>query len=146
MSIISTIPALALIALDVYILLYIIKLETIGCDCAMDWRRMYIMFFIAFHVLLMMSMIFLGTSYSSPFLGIVSFVASVLFIVFSLQYVHRLKKEKCECSLSRARDVLEIVAIIDAVLLGIVIFASIMVVVVVFTVADVKKTLKLTRK
>jgi len=53
----------------------------------------------------------------SPFLknfGLASLILGVLNIVFVLQYVHRLKQEKCECSESIAREVIYITAMLQA--------------------------------
>jgi hypothetical protein len=101
---------------------YVTRLERIGCPCAMDWRRTYIQVFTGVSVVV--SGIYLMALLSShvgamrvthaltaPFMALGAF----LMVVFVLQYVHRLKKEKCLCSQSFAREVMYIFAIINAI-------------------------------
>jgi hypothetical protein len=94
---------------------YLIKLESIGCKCAMDWRRQYIIFYFVISILYMLSAFFIKRE-SIPILQTLMVVLGLANVVFTLQYVNKLKKEKCECSESIYRDVLGIVSIFNAVI------------------------------
>lgn len=115
------------VALQVGILNYLIRLERIGCACAMDWRRTYMIAFLIMSVLIAIFTMASGTkppialTMALPILGL-------FYIVFVLQYVNRLKKEKCECSKSVFRNVMEIMAYLYVLLmlLMIVLFAMVM--------------------
>jgi hypothetical protein len=115
---------------------YVSHLERVGCPCAMDWRRTYIQGFTGASVVV--SVIYLLSILSNhpgvlrvthaltaPFIGI----GAILMVIFVLQYVHRLKEEKCLCSQAAARDVMYIVAIINAIgyaILGLIIITTIL--------------------
>lgn len=101
------------IVLQLLILRYLLTLEKIGCKCAMDWRRDYIMFYLGLLIVFSLVNLFL-TPDVIPLLQSSMFVLGVLNVVFVLQYVHRLKKEKCECSASVYREVMYILAVINA--------------------------------
>ncbi len=53
-------------------------------------------------------------------------VAGLLFLVFTLQYLHRLKMEKCECSASFVRDVMYfyLLAVVAIIMLSLAILAN----------------------
>ncbi len=106
-----------------YILNFLFKLESTGCECAMDWRRNYIMFYMAYMLLFTVTSLLMLFAKKPPsrmlrklhaILSPVSILLGILFIVFTFQYVHRLHKEKCGCSEDMGRTVLTLVAAIDA--------------------------------
>ncbi len=112
--------------LNAFLLNYIFRLETMGCECAKDWRRDYIQYYLIFMVIyILVQFWLLMKDDMSSFvtftvaMNLIMFVLGILFVVFALQYVHKLKVAKCECSEDFARDVLQIVAIIDAIVYGI---------------------------
>jgi uncharacterized membrane protein len=108
---------LALVLLVFYsiILYYLLRLEQTGCKCALDWRRNYI---IGMFVLFILVAIFspmrkltggLQLLFIAVFIGLV--MANIV-IVFD--YVNYLKKEKCKCSESHLRNLMQLVTIIHA--------------------------------
>lgn len=103
------------VVINLLILNYLLKLEKIGCECAMDWKRNYIMFFTVLSILYLMIAPVISES-AMPFVQTVFIVLAVMNMVYVVQYVHRLKKTKCECSESIIREVMFIVAIINAIL------------------------------
>lgn len=115
------------IAIELLILRYLMRLETIGCECAMDWRRDYIIFFIALTIVNAFVVLFMGPQ-QVPGLQFALFVMGFLNVVFVLQYVHRLKKEKCECSISVYREIMYIIAILRAALYGLLFMLTILLV------------------
>ena len=113
------------LVLYAFLLNYIFKLETMGCECAKGWRRDYIQYYLMLFVVFIVVQIGVLTmdgieslvGLNASLFGIM-FVLGILFIVFTLQYVHKLKEIKCECSEGAGRLVLEVVAIIDAIFYG----------------------------
>ena len=51
-----------------------------------------------------------------PFIQTTVAILGVINVIVTLQYVNRLKREKCECSESMYKDVITLVAIFNAVL------------------------------
>jgi hypothetical protein len=98
---------------------YIRKLEQTGCVCSKDWRRTYIFWYLVIAIVLLVSQMAVA-AFGDMFLlskivgfgagSILFFIATVVFVVASLQYVHRLKVEKCKCSEASGRSVLQIVS------------------------------------
>ena len=124
--------SMGLIGLIIY---YLKHLETIGCKCAMNYKRTYIMsyqiFALAFGVGTLLSgnkMVeyIVETSYAVPFLILLA-VAAITNIVFTLMYVEELKKENCDCSESVFRTMMYIISIIQAATLGLTILFGIIV-------------------
>lgn len=120
----------------VYIHHYVVRLERIGCDCAADFRRVYIQWFtLALIVIGLINISLrltggdLGLAVLSMVLSPILFAATIVYIVFVIQYVNRLRREKCLCSEGIARSVLFIVTIIHvtlACLLALVVLFSIL--------------------
>lgn len=114
-SIVMLLFAVIFVVVQALIVHYLMRLEAIGCKCAMDWRRSYIMFFLIVSILYTLSAFFINRE-SLPILQTIMVVLGLLNVVFTLQYVHRLKKEKCECSESIYREILNVVAIFNAII------------------------------
>ncbi len=124
-----TAVSLLSLVLQMYLMGYLIRLESIGCKCAMDWRRSYMMFFLSANVILNVANLGLLLSSGGRATLFTSFgpvgvalagllwLAGILFMVTALQYTSRLRREKCECSDALARTVLRVVAIIQAITL-----------------------------
>ena len=94
----------------VLILYYLFKLEQIGCKCALNWRRNFIIGFL-FVAIFAMVISKLPENLMMFFLATFS-VLVIANVIIMLQYVHYLKKEKCKCSESQLRNIITIVAII----------------------------------
>jgi membrane-associated PAP2 superfamily phosphatase len=123
-----SLASLMTIVLFSYILTYLYKLETTGCKCAEDWRRKYILVFSLLVILISVCDLIVihlfpkGWEALSKFVSIINkvyLVAAVLFVIFTFQYVMKLKKIKCACSEDVAQDILLIVAIIDTAVLSV---------------------------
>lgn len=107
----------------VYIHHYVLRLERIGCACAADFRRAYIQWFTlaliiigAINIALRLTGGELGLTLLSMILSPIMVVATVIYIVFVLQYVNRLRREKCQCSEGMTRAILYIITIIHVTL------------------------------
>lgn len=110
-----------------YILVYIVKLEKIGCPCAKDWRRDFIKYYIGIMLLLIILRMFdiYSPSLMPPILMTLQFILSIAFVMIVYHYIIELKKKKCDCSAHLARDILEIVNYIQIVLIAIMLFLMI---------------------
>jgi len=117
--------SLVLVALNIYILVYLFRLESIGCECAMDFRRTYAIAYLIVSIVYSLVVAVLMHVFNRPetivpagskvpgvTLGVISLVmliAGVLYVIFGVQYITRLRDEKCECSQDLARDVWQVV-------------------------------------
>jgi len=98
---------------------YIRKLEQTGCACAKDWRRTYIFWYLVVSIFVIVAQLAVA-AFGDMFIlskvagygagSVILFIATIIFVVVSLQYVHRLKEEKCKCSEATGRTVIEIVS------------------------------------
>lgn len=113
------------VALWSYIFVYILKLEKIGCECALDWRRTFIQYYIIVLVLVALSQIANIFTTLPIIVKICLLFGSIAFITITFLYVRDLKKKKCECSDETARDVLEIVNYIQIGIVGFVLLIGI---------------------
>ena len=94
--------------------MYLYHLESIGCKCAINWRRTFIMIFIGFSLLLsILHFINIDPITSSLVMGAYSLL-SIANVVIILQYVHILKEEQCTCSASIAREIMQVIAVLYA--------------------------------
>jgi hypothetical protein len=100
------------IAVTAAMILYLIRLEKIGCKCAMDFKRNYIIYY---HIYELISITILILSRgkaleylleSRHYVAIFSVmgVAEVINILFTLLYIGELKRKDCKCSESFIRE------------------------------------------
>ena len=95
------------ITVNIWFLVYLIKLEKEGCKCSLDWRRYYIIAYI--FVLIGWNVFNLVYPLQSNLIfSIVMVCAAITFIVFTFQYLNLLKSRKCNCSEDIAKRVLNI--------------------------------------
>jgi hypothetical protein len=103
--------------IDVLILAYLIRLKQMGCECAMDWRRYYIILYFGLSVLSFFFAIVFGAERNEityvRVLSAVLLVIGIPNIIFIIQYVNKLKVGKCECSESMWRDIMYLIALIQ---------------------------------
>lgn len=120
---IYTLSSVISLLLYAYILTFLHKLEASGCACAMDWRRNYALGYMSYmiaYTCLTLYNALQPTKKPSALTAVASFLAplnlvlGILFVVFTFQYVHRLEKEKCQCSRTLGRAIMTLVAAIDA--------------------------------
>ena len=111
---------LVIIVLQAFVINYLYHLDNNNCQCAMDFRRIYIIVFLTIVLLESLIMIIPPIykriiKYIRVFniIRTVMFVAFVINIVFVYQYIKRLKDKKCECSESGYRTVLYVENIIN---------------------------------
>jgi hypothetical protein len=123
-----------MIVVYLIILDYIRQLEATGCDCSKDWRRSFIYWYVAIgtiYVLLQTLAIAVGQQWLTMIISVYGLapllwlIATIVFVVSTLQYVHRLKKEKCACSEAAGRTVLHIVGWVHLILWAFILFGVI---------------------
>lgn len=124
-EIINAILGLIIFVIQVFIVKYLINLEKIGCECAKDWRRKFIIFYLIF-VLAYSIVIILVPQTLPPIIQFVLLLLGVSNIIITIQYVYKLKKDKCECSESVMREILYFIAIFNALLFILLIVLSIL--------------------
>lgn len=94
------------IALYIAFLVYLFKLERIGCKCALNWRRNYMIVFMIFSLTTnFLSMIYPSIRLNISF-AFISAVLSLMFLIISIQYVQKLKTDKCNCSKHLTREIM----------------------------------------
>jgi len=109
---------------------YIQKLEQISCKCSEHPYRNYIKSYIMFAVVFLLFTMFVTPATATRMFGtgfaIVLTVAELLFglatfvfLIYALQYVRFLMKEKCKCSEDLRREVLYVWSILQIILISI---------------------------
>lgn len=150
MAVIASLISIAILILNVFVVVYLNNLETIGCKCAMDFRRTYIMTYTIISLLnIVLYPIFryLVVTMDSKVISIVLYawsiimtLAGLLNIVFAVQYIHRLREEKCACSKSVVRDVWEVTIYIT---IALIILAFLNLIYLLITTRDFQKSLSM---
>lgn len=150
MAIVASLISIAILILNVFIIAYLNNLETIGCKCAIDFRRTYIftyMIISLLNVILYPIIRYLVVSMDSKIISIILYVWSIIMtlagllnIVFAVQYIHRLREEKCACSKSVVRDVWEVTIYIT---IALIILAFINLAYLLITTRDFQKSLSM---
>ncbi len=104
--------------ISVLIIYYLKNLETIGCKCALNFKHHYIFYFTCIALLIgVLNILFSSIHMFKMLMLIISipyFIAAVVNLVFTIQYVDEMKKINCECSESVYRTMMYILAIINA--------------------------------
>lgn len=103
------------IGLYIAFLIYLDKLEKVGCECALNWRRKFIFAFIVVALAWTVASI-VTMPVDNMYLAIFLALFRIAFIVIAIQYINQLKKDKCECSQELTRDVMYYYAWISVIL------------------------------
>lgn len=113
------------LAFYVTFLVYLFKLEKIGCKCALNWRRVYIIVFIFISLVWNLVNVFKPSLSKNKLLALIILTLFLMFLAFTIQYVNNLKKKKCECSKEITRDIMYIYSWIMVVLICLVVVVPI---------------------
>lgn len=95
-----------IIALYIVFLVYLVKLEKIGCKCALNWRRNYMITFMIFSLATNVISVIAPSLRLNKVYVIISAILSLMFLIVTIQYVKKLKNDKCECSKDSTREIL----------------------------------------
>lgn len=124
------IASMVVIILMVITYTYIQKLEQIQCQCSVHPYRTYIKNYIVFAVIFLLFTMFItpammarwfGMSFAAVFLvaEIMFTLGTFVFLIYALQYVRYLMREKCKCSEDVRREVLYVWSILQIILISI---------------------------
>ena len=98
------------------IIYYLNYLEKIGCKCALTFQRNYIFYYtIAFFTMNLITLFF--QSYYRKIsimllpVSLTFLIASIINIIYTIEFVEDMKKKNCKCSESKFRDLMFIYAI-----------------------------------
>ena len=119
---IAEIISLTMLVLQILNVNYLYSLEEAGCECAMDFKRKYIMIYTGIFVVYSLLSNLVAPAFFRSFAYItlpVILVAGIVNVVYTLQYVRQLQADNCKCSESVYREILYAVGIINAVSYGI---------------------------
>ena len=92
------------VALYIWVVVWIYKVsKDKTCACAKNWRRLYIIIFpiISFLMAILFSVIPKSHRYITNWLQFPVSIGWILFIVFAVQYINRLKRMNCECAIKK---------------------------------------------
>ena len=115
------------ITLSSLIIYYLVSLERLGCACAMNFKRNYILGYNAFYITYGIVSLFMGQQgifqlyQKYPLLWVISvlqFIGAIVNAVFVIQFVNELKRENCACSDSVYKDVMYVSSILAGLVLG----------------------------
>lgn len=113
-------------------LVYLGKLEETGCACALNWRRQFIIAFIVFALVWTLASLVMPP-FKNLYLAILLTAFRLAFIVIAIQYINKLKKDKCECSEHLTREILYYYAWIAIILAAVALFSVLAVLLVAYT-------------
>jgi hypothetical protein len=114
-------PSISLIIgclFSILIIYYLKNLETIGCKCALNFKHDFIFIFSCIALSIgFLNILFSGFRMFKIFMLIIFIpymIAAIMNLVFTIQYVDEMKKINCDCSESVFREMMYILAIINA--------------------------------
>lgn len=126
-NIVSAVAGTVGITLSSLIIYYLVTLERLGCACAMNFKRNYILGYNAVYITNTVVALFMGMPaifglYAKyPLLWLIPFIlfiGAIVNVVFVIQFVNELKREHCACSDSVYKDVMYVLSILGAIALG----------------------------
>jgi hypothetical protein len=98
------------------IIYYLNHLEKIGCICSLTFQRNYIYYYtLCFFIINVLNIFFHKTPIFHKIrilFMIILLLASIINIVYTIEYVEDMKKQNCKCSESMIRDLMFIIAIL----------------------------------
>jgi hypothetical protein len=107
---------------SILIIYYLKRLDTIKCNCSLNFKRNYILGFTSLSLLLTMSNLLFRNYKIFVNLMLIMYIpwviASITNVIFTIKYISELKKNKCECSESVYREIMFILAIMNALVMG----------------------------
>ena len=113
---------LIMIMLNISIVYYLYHLESIGCKCALNNKRAYIygytIFIIIFAIIQLFTDIIQKIMEKYIIIPLVLVGLGITNIALTLQYISDMKKDNCNCSDPKRRDMLYILTIMEACLWG----------------------------
>ena len=99
-----------IILVNVYLLHYIIKLESV-CECSKDWKRTFIKYSLLITIAMTLLYIFGPLPYKnlSNFIEYLYAIVGFISLIVIFLYIRQLRTSKCKCSESNARILMEVI-------------------------------------
>ena len=95
---------------NIAILLWLYKLKQIKCDCADNWKRTYMQYYIIYSMvftgIIVIGGVFDNYKKALSILLSISSIAGLLYIIFGLQYLTALRKNNCICAKDIRQNIL----------------------------------------
>ena len=95
-----------IVALYIAFLVYLFKLEKVGCNCALNWKRNYMITFMIFALSTNLISIIIPSLGHNVVFVFISAVLSLMFLIVTIQYIRKLKNDKCDCSKNLTREIM----------------------------------------
>ena len=95
-----------IVALYIAFLVYLFKLEKVGCNCALNWKRNYMITFMIFALSTNLISIIIPSLRHNVVFVFISAVLSLMFLIVTIQYIRKLKNDKCDCSKNLTREIM----------------------------------------
>jgi|SaaInl85LU_5_DNA_1037374.scaffolds.fasta_scaffold88664_2 hypothetical protein len=111
------------LAMNIFVVTWIQKLDDIQCKCSEDWRTPYIKYWTIFNICLSVTIFLLRTVFSFElpiymiYLSGIQIILGIMNLIALISYIYKLKKIECECSEDNRREIIYIYQWIIAVLL-----------------------------
>lgn len=112
----SLFVTVVLVAYNLFVLHIVDKLEKMGCDCAMNWKRRFIAVFAQFMIVWLVLVLIAGIIAPSILTHPLVQMAGTLVGLFglanlaiSVSYLWKLRSDNCKCSESVAKTLWEII-------------------------------------
>lgn len=95
-----------IVALYIAFLVYLFKLEKVGCNCSLNWKRNYMITFMIFALSTNLISIIIPSLGHNVVFVFISAVLSLMFLIVTIQYIKKLKNDKCDCSKNLTREIM----------------------------------------
>jgi hypothetical protein len=113
------------LVLNSWFLMYVDRLSTNKCECAMTWHRKVLQGVFTALVVIGATMIILLFTHMLPFFHFIQavlFIVNIVYIITAFLFVRRIKHEKCACAQTAAFKVINIINIIYIVMICLYVF------------------------
>ena len=132
------------VLINVIIIYYLYNLTQIGCTCAMNYKRTYILCYTIFIIISgIIVLIFHPKSIFMVYGALPLIILGIINIIYTIQYVDDLKITNCACSESIIRTMMYILAYINALSYSIVLL---LLIILIFNMYKNPKILKIFKK
>jgi len=143
MYLITLMVQIAVIVLFAYFIHYFKQLKQEQCTCALSWRTKLLQFVLMGMILIMVARMFLRGKWDN-ILSMVALIMSLTFILVTFQFSMKVRKDQCECAMTPAFRVLDIVNMVQVFLLMLYLFFYVVGMILVYLYA--RKLTKASRK
>ena len=117
---------LTIVALNIWILTYMFKLEKNNCKCALGWKHKFVQSMIMILLIYQFISFFMDKeSRVTKGIKMIMGVLAIVYIIITFMYVKELEDTDCKCSEDPARTTLKVLNYINIALISIIIIITI---------------------